>query len=140
MAPLRRPTALAVLLTFGLLASGCGERRDGAPVIRVVERDFSIKAPHVVPAGPVRIAVENRGPVSHELLLIRATKRGLPLRADGFTVDEESIEAHLVAVLEPQGPGREEVLAVDLKPGRYILFCNMAGHYAVGMQTTFQVR
>ena len=77
---------------------------------------------------------------AHELLIARAEPGRLPVRDDGFTIKEESIEPRLVGVLEPQLPGHSGVLTVELKPGNYVLFCNMAGHYAAGMQHTLQVR
>jgi uncharacterized cupredoxin-like copper-binding protein len=45
----------------------------------------------------------------------------------------------LVDALEPQEPG-VHTLRVNLKPGRYELFCNMAGHYLAGMEAGFEVQ
>jgi uncharacterized cupredoxin-like copper-binding protein len=70
---------------------------------------------------------------------VRAAGTRLPLRKDGFTIDEEALGKRLVATIEPRGPGSHEVLLVRLRPGRYILFCNMAGHAAAGMQRLLQV-
>jgi uncharacterized cupredoxin-like copper-binding protein len=61
----------------------------------------------------------------------------LPLRADGFTIDEESLDRRLVIAIEPAGPGVRDAV-VHLAPGRYILLCNMAGHALAGMQTSFR--
>jgi uncharacterized cupredoxin-like copper-binding protein len=41
--------------------------------------------------------------------------------------------------VEPQSPGTDTEMQVRLKPGRYVLFCNMSGHAAGGMQRTFTV-
>jgi uncharacterized cupredoxin-like copper-binding protein len=30
-------------------------------------------------------------------------------------------------------PGKEGKLTINLKPGEYLLFCNMKGHYQAGM-------
>ena len=35
---------------------------------------------------------------------------------------------------------RTEDLTLDLKPGRYVLWCNLEGHYLGGMHETFDVR
>jgi uncharacterized cupredoxin-like copper-binding protein len=127
------------LLAAVLFAAGCGgTSRRVLPVLSITERDFAIRAPHDVPAGDVRVVLKNRGPVSHELLIVRAGKTNrLPLRADGFTIDEESLDRRLVIAIEPAGPGVRDAV-VHLAPGRYILLCNMAGHALAGMQTSFR--
>jgi uncharacterized cupredoxin-like copper-binding protein len=76
--------------------------------------------------------------VSHELLIIRA-QGPLPLRADGFTIDEDALHKRLVILMEPMGPSRRHFV-VHLVPGRYIVLCNMAGHAASGMKTSFVAR
>jgi uncharacterized cupredoxin-like copper-binding protein len=133
-----RHTVIWLSLAGVLLAAGCGGSHRALPVVSITERDFAIRAPHEVPAGDVLVVLKNQGPVSHELLIVRAGKaNGLPLRADGFTIDEESLRRRLVIAIEPAGPGvRKQV--VHLAPGRYTLFCNMAGHALAGMQTSFR--
>jgi uncharacterized cupredoxin-like copper-binding protein len=92
-----------------------------------------------VPAGDTRVVIRNEGPVSHELLIVHAPSGPLPKRSDGFTLDEDALESRLVGALEPVGPGTKDIV-VHLTPGRYILFCNMSGHAAGGMLTSFRVR
>jgi uncharacterized cupredoxin-like copper-binding protein len=126
-----------------MLATGCGadERAaDAARTVRVTERDFRIKvSPRVVSAGQLRFAVDNKGPVSHELLIVRANAALLPLRGDGITVDEDAVEHNTAGVLEPGAPGQTRQLTVNLRPGRYELICNMFGHYLGGMRTPLVV-
>ena len=120
--------------------AGCGGSAHRVlPRVPITERDFSIHVQHVVPAGTVRIVVKNKGPVDHELLIVRAARGGLPRRADGFTIDEDAVQRRLVGSLEPAGPSTRD-LVVHLTPGRYIVFCNMSGHAASGMETAFRVR
>jgi uncharacterized cupredoxin-like copper-binding protein len=123
----------------GLMLAGCGGgARRGLPLLRITERDFHIQVPHHVPAGNLRLVLTNKGPVSHELFIARAAHGGLPLRADGFTVDEDALRRHLVVTLQAAGPS-VRYLNVHLAPGRYIVFCNMAGHAASGMQSPLEV-
>jgi uncharacterized cupredoxin-like copper-binding protein len=42
-----------------------------------------------------------------------------------------------VAAIEPE-PRGEHVVSAQLKPGRYWLICNLAGHYMGGMKTRVQ--
>jgi uncharacterized cupredoxin-like copper-binding protein len=132
----------AAVLTVTVAACG-GQTSAGsasAPTVNISERDFAITAPHVLEAGPVHLVVTNKGPVSHELILVRAPHGRLPLRGDGFTVDEDALKAQIVTTFEPDGPGSTRSQDVELTPGRYVLLCNMAGHYMSGMSTRLLVR
>ena len=123
-----------------LAVAGCGGTSHRAlPVLSITERDFHITAPHVVPAGAVRLVLTNKGPVSHELLIVHAMHGALPIRPDGFTIDEDVLQRRLVFAIGAAGPGVRDFV-VRLPPGRYIVLCNMAGHAASGMQTSFRAR
>jgi uncharacterized cupredoxin-like copper-binding protein len=120
------------------VALGCGKaspRRTGAagPVVPVTERDFHIEAPTRLAAGPVTLRVHNEGPDQHELIVVPTKDGKVPLRADGLTVAEEVIAESEPGSLEPGEPGAVRYLHLNLAPGRYILFCNMEGHYMGGM-------
>jgi uncharacterized cupredoxin-like copper-binding protein len=121
-----------------VVVSGCGGSSNPAPagsghVVPIVERDFAIKLPGRIAAGHVTFAVKNDGPDQHELIVVRLSDRPLPMRRDGITIDEEKLGAAEVGSLEPGPPGSERRLSLDLKPGRYRVFCNMYGHYMSGM-------
>jgi uncharacterized cupredoxin-like copper-binding protein len=111
----------------------------GATVVRVTERDFRIHLPTRIPAGDVRLVVENHGPDQHELIVVRASGGDLPLRSDAATVDEEGLDPVTVGVLEAGAVGSVRELDLRLGPGRYEVFCNMAGHYLGGMSAEFTV-
>ena len=115
-------------------------RAPGRPVIAISERDFKITAPTRHAAGRVQLLVTNRGPDMHELIVVRQGRGPLPLRADGLTVDEDAVKPETAGTLEPGEPGARRRLDLRLEPGRYILLCNMAGHYLGGMHATIVVR
>jgi uncharacterized cupredoxin-like copper-binding protein len=134
-------TAGAAVLA--LVVAGCGGGHESAGsdrVVSVTESDFKITAPKQLEAGALVLRVRNRGPVGHELLVVRIDQPALPMRTDGLTVDEESLQRHEVGVLEPAATGTLRDLAVRLVPGRYVLFCNMSGHFLSGMHTTLVVK
>jgi uncharacterized cupredoxin-like copper-binding protein len=138
---------LAVLSAIGLpgvAAVGCASagRAAGlvAPVIPVTEGDFHINAPSTLKTGDYTFRVHNEGPTDHEFIIVPTASGTLPLRPDGLTVDEEAVEHSEPGSLEPGGPGAVRDLTVHLKPGRYVLFCNMEGHYMAGMHTELTVR
>ena len=121
-------------------SSGSSHSASRAQTVQVKEKDFRILvAPLRVRAGTVRLAVHNEGPDTHELLIVRTSHGDLPLRSDGLTINEEAVEHTTVAVMEGRDPGHTEHLLVHLKPGRYELFCNMAGHYLGGMRAFLDV-
>jgi hypothetical protein len=136
-----RLTAPAIAL---VVAVGCGAGDGGAserkPTIRVTERDFRIDAPTTATAGLVTFTVRNRGPVAHELIVVRRGRDALPLRSDGTTVDEEALDPVTAGALEPGEAGGLRTLRLRLAPGRYELLCNMSGHYLGGMHADLTVR
>jgi uncharacterized cupredoxin-like copper-binding protein len=132
----------SIVLVLGLLAFAWSSSRGGRPqaFLDVKERDFAIKAPRRIAAGELVLRVTNQGPETHELLLVRADSRPLPLRHDDLTVDEERLTARTVARLERVEPGSLRTWKLQLAPGRYTLFCNMSGHYLGGMHRKLTVR
>jgi uncharacterized cupredoxin-like copper-binding protein len=132
--------AVLVLVLAGC-SSGDGETHGAATVAPIVERDFKIKTDrYELPAGKVDLSVKNDGPDAHELIVVRETNSGLPMRKDGLTVDEDAIEKQTLGALEPGQPGGIRHLDVRLTPGRYLLLCNMSGHYLGGMHAELVVR
>jgi uncharacterized cupredoxin-like copper-binding protein len=135
----------ALLCTAAAALSGCGVtgRATAQPpdhTVQVTERDFHVTAPTQLPAGRVRLTVRNGGPDAHELIVARVGGGApLPLRRDGLTVDEERIQAATVGKLEPGAPKSVREVTVNLTPGRYVLFCNMYGHYRGGMHSELVV-
>jgi uncharacterized cupredoxin-like copper-binding protein len=141
---LHRWTVVGCAVLMPIAISGCGAKSSppgsDAAVVRVTERDFKISAPSVVSAGEHVFQVDNQGPDDHELIIVRRRNRAeLPFRRDGITLDEDAFERQEAGALEPQTPGTHE-LRVDLKPGHYVLFCNMSGHYLGGMDHDLVVR
>ena len=137
VSPSRCGPLLGVMLLCATIA-GCGKSNprtaaSSGPVVEVTERDFQIEAPTHLAAGPVTLRVHNEGPDQHELIVVPRPAGRLPLRRDGLTVAEESVEESEPGALEPGEPGAVRDLHVNLAPGRYIFFCNMEGHYMGGM-------
>lgn len=135
----------ALLCAVAVAASGCGlsgkaSAQPSTRVVAVTEKDFHISAPKQLPSGRATFDVNNNGPDAHELIVARVGGGApLPLRPDGLTVDEERIQAATLGKLEPHVPHSERRLTVDLTPGRYVLFCNMYGHYRGGMHAELVV-
>ena len=127
-----------------LAVAGCGGTQPQAStrptLLRVTEQDFRITAPKRSASGNLVLSVHNRGPDAHELIVVREPTSRLPLRRDGSTVSEEKLDRVTAGALEPGHPGNNRKLRLHLAPGRYVLFCNMSGHYLGGMHAELVVQ
>ena len=108
----------------------------------VVEHDFRLAAsPVSVRAGIVTLVIENRGPSTHELNVDRSSlaSGALPLRANTLQVNEDSTQLVNVGSLGDIPMRSTRRLTLKLTPGRYVLFCNLEGHYLGGMHAELDV-
>lgn len=95
-------------------------------------------------AGTVRISAPNRGQLPHELVLLKTNQSpgSLPTLSNG-EVDEEGLEAKGVespGEIEDVDPGKTKSAALKLTPGKYVMICNLPGHYKQGMYGTLTVK
>ncbi len=93
-----------------------------------------------VAAGKVTFEVSNASKdTQHEMLVspVKDENVTLPFIAAENRVDEEA-SGDLGEVSELD-PGKSGALTLDLKPGLYVLFCNIPGHFMAGMWTTLKV-
>ena len=93
-----------------------------------------------VRAGVVTFEVKNDSTAMvHEMVVspIKDSQAPLPYNQAASKVDEDA--AGHVGEVADLDPGKSGALTVTLKPGRYILYCNIAGHYALGMWTLLTV-
>ena len=119
-----------------LFLVGCAETdtvsRAPHTLVHISEKDFRIVVePGRIPAGDVELVVRNQGPDTHELIMVRSSSSQPQLRRDGLTVDEEALQE--VGAAEGVHPHGVQRVRLRLAPGRYELFCNMAGHFMAGM-------
>lgn len=132
--------ACAGLLAFAEWSGSGGGSGPAVRVVRITERDFHIAVPRRIPPGRIRLEVTNDGPDLHELIVVRVPgSTRLPMRTDGLTVNEDALLPKEVGSLEPGVPGSVRALTLRLRPGRYEIFCNMAGHYMSGMHAVLLV-
>jgi uncharacterized cupredoxin-like copper-binding protein len=87
--------------------------------VDVSEVEFKILFPKTtLPAGSYRFDVKNDGKIVHDLVI------------KGGGVDEAT--PHI-------DPEKASTLDVDLKPGKYDVYCSIPGHKAAGMDLTLTV-
>jgi uncharacterized cupredoxin-like copper-binding protein len=132
-------TSGAVLLTM----FGCTRQPSEAPsgpVLNVLVKDFKIEPLHpTIENGLVTLRVHNDGPATHEFVTIRSVLPAdeLPLAADGLSVNEDRVVP--IGELAEVEAGATGLLTLPLTPGRYVLFCNLEGHYLTGMSASIEV-
>lgn len=90
-------------------------------------------------AGKIDVSAVNNGAILHELVLAKtdANPADLPTAPDG-SVDEEKVDSP--GEIPDVAAGETKSTTFNLKPGKYVMFCNIPGHYAAGMYGSFIVK
>jgi uncharacterized cupredoxin-like copper-binding protein len=97
--------------------------------------------PKSVPHGNVKFNVTNLASTFvHEVIIAPVTGENQVLTYDAAKnkVDEESLKT-LGKVAEID-PNKSASLTLELKPGKYVLFCNIPGHFMAGMWAVIEVK
>jgi uncharacterized cupredoxin-like copper-binding protein len=92
-------------------------------------------------AGKVTFNVTNASKTMiHEMIVapIKDEKTALPFIDAENRVDED--KAGDLGEVSELDPGKTGSLTLDMKPGKYILYCNVPAHYAMGMWTILEVK
>ena len=111
------------------------------PGIDLSKATMGIKAtPDTVPRGIVAFKVTNNSKDTvHEMIvmLLKDPSQPLPYIDAEKRVDED--KAGDKGEVSELDPGQSGSLTLNLQPGKYLLICNVPGHYAAGMWTEFTV-
>ncbi|MDO9444014.1 MAG: sulfocyanin-like copper-binding protein [Dehalococcoidia bacterium] len=147
----RTAVALGLLLVVGLAGACSSDEEDEeestatatmavGTTVQVDLTEYVVK-PSVLsaPHGPVTFVAKNSGTIEHELVVVRsdADVGALTMVADGSKVDEDAIDA--VGEIPELEVGAEDSETFELAAGRYLLICNVEGHYTSGMVVAFTV-
>ena len=113
----------------------------GAGPVDISKATMGIKVSQAnAPAGVVSFKVTNTSKDNvHEMVLFSLAdpSQPLPYKADENKVDEG--KAGYKGEVEELDPGKSGTFTTALRPGKYLLACNVAGHFAGGMWTAFEV-
>lgn len=96
--------------------------------------------PAEIPAGEVTFTAVNESKEFYHSLAIAPVadlSKELPYLVEDRMVDEEA--AGTIARMKELRPQTSGSATFDLQPGTYILYCNIAGHYVMGMWTLLKV-
>lgn len=115
---------------------GMGGHRNPAMAMMGIKVDKA-----TVPAGKVSFEVKNTSRETiHEMIVAPIASRDvtLPFVAKENRIDEDA--AGDLGEVSELDPGKSGVLSIDLKPGLYVLFCNVPGHFMAGMWTVIEAK
>ena len=97
-------------------------------------------SPRQVRPGPVTFKVTNlASKIVHEVIVARLPEGTTTLPYDEATmmVKENALQAF--GSVNEIDPSRSAALTLTMKPGKYVLYCNLPGHYMAGMWTVIDV-
>ena len=109
-------------------------------MVRIIAKEMTFKlSTNSAPAGQVTFVVVNEGKLPHEVVILRTDMdaKALPISSSGNKVDEAAAGDH-VGEVEVEA-GTTGAGTFRLTPGKYVLICNIEGHYQAGMTTAFTV-
>jgi uncharacterized cupredoxin-like copper-binding protein len=129
--------ALAVLAGPALSATHKAARK--TTDVSATEVEFKITLTQKsAPVGKVAFTVKNDGKLTHQFIVLRTSKPAGSLPMHGATV-RLTKAGHVSGRLTRIEPGQTMRLTVELTKARYVILCNMPGHYKAGQYTTFDV-
>lgn len=129
-----------LLVVFALLAFAAvvplAVAMQSKSAVKVSEKEFKLTpVPTSAKAGAVIFAVKNAGALTHDFVVLKTNLAPNKLPVKG----SKAVEVGRVGKLPAFKPGATKTLTLILKPGKYVLICNVAGHYKFGMRAGFKV-
>jgi uncharacterized cupredoxin-like copper-binding protein len=95
---------------------------------------------HVAAGEITFVATNSSKDMVHEMIVAPLTSAAeiLPYEGEENEVNEE--KAGYLGEIEEVEAGKSGTMTLELKPGEYILYCNLPGHYMAGMWTILTVQ
>ena len=132
--------SLALLLGLAVTVAACSGAAEVIPTdvdVSVHMQDYKvILSVETVKAGTVKFGIKNEGGMEHSFELI---KTDLPFDKLPTTADAKAKEDGLIKQVKSIAVGKVSVVSADLAAGKYVIICNVAGHYQLGMRAAFTV-
>jgi uncharacterized cupredoxin-like copper-binding protein len=124
------------------VADSAAAQSEVSTVVKVTISDGNLQvSPSSVPAGPVTFQVSVIGDLDHEIQVIKTQldPKSLPAGMEPGVVDEDAVgdKAGEIEDIVADSPLQD---TFSLTSGRYVVFCNVPGHYAKGEVATLDVK
>ncbi|MEO8633527.1 MAG: sulfocyanin-like copper-binding protein [Chloroflexota bacterium] len=134
-------SSMALVLGLAVTISACSGASEAIPAdvdVAVHMKDYRIElSVATVKPGTVKFGIKNEGGMEHSFEMLRTD---LPFDKLPTTADAKAKEDGLVKQVKSMGIGKVAVVTADLAAGNYVIICNVAGHYQLGMRVTLTVR
>jgi uncharacterized cupredoxin-like copper-binding protein len=121
--------ALAVAVAAGAMPK--------TATVSATEQEFKLSPkPTKVKTGKVTFTVRNIGHLAHEFIVLKTNIAANKLPKKG----QRAVEVGRVGRIPGEiKAGQTKTLTLNLKPGKYVLLCNLPAHYASGQYAAFTV-
>jgi uncharacterized cupredoxin-like copper-binding protein len=120
--------AIAVGVPIGLASTS-------SATVSVTEKEFKVlPSAKSVKAGKVTFKIKNRGLLDHTFAIVKTS-----LPAGKLPVKNNRVTLKPIKDVGPFKPGKGGTLTLSLKPGKYVLYCNIKSHYSAGQRVAFTV-
>lgn len=141
-----RGTLLLAVGALALAAAGCGSAKSvvgtnaeiEAPVstVKLTESEFKLTPKNGVSAksGLISIVASNAGKEYHALRVVVPTKGNQ--EANNKAANNLQTSSEEIGEIDP---GATETLNLRLKPGKYVWYCPLSNHSALGMRGVLKV-
>lgn len=148
----RNNLVLSVLMCLAIISTGCGggdsSSGTGETISNVKLEEYSLSfldhgtSNSPAKAGAITFQVENNGLLNHDFIVVQTDLASDSLEVNSFEakVDEQTVGAILGRIpQEDLEPANTASISLNMDPGRYVIFCNVAAHYQSGMHSHFYV-
>lgn len=132
----------AFLLSFGYIVIMQQARlKNNVSTIDIIENEWNLKFDNkIIYAGQVTFNVINQGKAEHEVVILKTNldAETLIFKSNGVEIDE-SASGQIVGEVKSIQSEKTGSVVVNLYSGKYLLFCNIPGHYKAGMVNMIKV-
>jgi uncharacterized cupredoxin-like copper-binding protein len=132
---LRKWTALG--LVGAAVSAGTAYALTGTTV-KVTLKEFSVApTPKLAKRGRINFSVHNAGKLTHSFVVVRTNLAPgkLPLKGKRVNLAKLKVIGQIASIK----PRKTSSLSTRLAAGKYVLFCNLPGHYKAGQYKGFSV-
>ena len=139
-------SALALAIAFLVVPLACVAAPAQTVNVKLQDSGAAMTGMHIVAdhekvkAGRVTLTADNQSKnLVHEVVVVavKSAAQVLPYNEKTQQVVESRI--HKLGEIADLKPGAGGKLALNLRPGTYLLICNQPGHYKAGMSATLIV-
>ncbi|HJU57677.1 MAG TPA: plastocyanin/azurin family copper-binding protein [Actinomycetota bacterium] len=130
---------MLAIVALGLLVVACSGEGEADVTVTLQDDGIDLTS-DTLSAGDLTFEGVNEGTMTHEFEVFAVPEgvdaNNLPVEGETAPADEM---LEVIDEIEDIAPGTSATLNLNLDAGNYAVICNLPGHYANGMHTTFVV-